>query len=173
MSLASSAGSTPTWNPRNRYRSSFTQFIRSEETANSGVLQQRQFSERERYGVLKERVSTLERELKQELARRADAERQLQLHIDTELQSFSERMAQQMVELQQMVKSGMENLNRAVEDLSGALNAEQEQRKLDIDHVGTSLCARLDEVIQTVDEERFARLEQERQSLRRFVSTRW
>lgn len=68
-----------------------------------------------------------------------------------------------------MVKHGMDNLNRIVDDLGTTLAAEQEQRKMDIDHVGSSLCTRLDEVVQTVDDERFARLEQERQSLRRYA----
>lgn len=130
-------------------------------------MQQRQLSEREKYGVLKDRVSTLEREVRQDLARRNDTERHLQQHIDTELQGLSERLTGQMSELQIMVKNGMDNLNRTVDDLSRALGAEQEQRKLDVDHVGSSLCTRLDEVVQTVDDERFARLEQERQSLRR------
>ena len=112
----------------------------------------------------------MEREVRQDLARRNETERQLQQHIDTELQGLSERLTGQMSELQMMVKNGMDNLNRTVDDLSSALAAEQEQRKLDIDHVGSSLCTRLDEVVQTVDDERFARLEQERQSLRRYVS---
>lgn len=130
-------------------------------------MQQRQLSEREKYGVLKDRVTTLEREVRQDLARRNESERQLQLHVDTELQGLSDRLTGQMSELQMMVKNGMEALNRTVGDLGNALTAEQEQRKLDVDHVGSSLCARLDEVVQTVDDERFARLEQERQSLRR------
>jgi hypothetical protein len=109
----------------------------------------------------------LEREVRHDLSRRNEAERQLQQHIETELQGLTERLTGQMSDLQIMVKNGMDNLNRTVEDLSSALATEKEQRKLDVDHVGSKLCARLDEIVQTVDDERFARLEQERQSLRR------
>lgn len=124
-------------------------------------------SEQERYALLKESITTLERDFKAEVSRRNEAERHMQAHVDTELAQFSDHVSGQVKELQQTVKSGLEQMQRAINNLNSIVMDEREQRKVDIDHVGTSLCARLDEVVQTVDEERFSRLEQERQSLKR------
>lgn len=128
-------------------------------------------SEQERYSHLKESINILERDFKAELARRNEAERHLQSHVDRELSQVSEQISGQLKELQQTVRSGLDQMQRAISNLNNLVMDEREQRKVDIDHVGTSLCARLDEVVQTVDEERFSRLEQERQSLKRYGRT--
>eukprot|EP00892_Ulva_mutabilis_P001376 jgi/Ulvmu1/11239/UM073_0011.1 len=127
----------------------------------------KRMTEQERYAHLKESINVLERSFKAEVTRRHDAERHLQSHVDSELSQVSEQISGQLKELQQTVRSGLDQMQRAISNLNNLVMDEREQRKVDIDHVGTSLCARLDEVVQTVDEERFSRLEQERQSLKR------
>lgn len=124
-------------------------------------------SEQERYALLKDSITTLAKDFKSEVSRRNEVERQMQTHIDTELSQFSDQVSSQLKDLQQTVKTGLEQMQRAINNLNNLVMDEREQRKVDIDHVGSSLCARLDEVVQTVDEERFSRLEQERQSLKR------
>lgn len=131
-------------------------------------MQHKRMSEQERYALLRESITTLERDFKAEVNRRNEAERQLQAHVDTELTQFSDQVSGQLKDLRQTVKSGLEQMQRSINNLNSLVMDEREQRKVDIDHVGTSLCARLDEVVQTVEEERFSRLEQERQSLKRY-----
>jgi hypothetical protein len=99
--------------------------------------------------------------------RQQDSNAQLQLNMETEVQKLSERMAASMRELQLAIKSSLEQLGRSIHELTAAFPEEREQRKADIEHVGSSLCARLDDTVAALDEERFARLEQERESLRR------
>lgn len=99
--------------------------------------------------------------------RRQEANAQLQLNMETEVQKLSERMAGSMRELQLAMKSSLEQIGRSIHELTAAFPEEREQRKADIEHVGSSLCARLDDTVAALDEERFARLEQERESLRR------
>lgn len=130
-------------------------------------MQHKRMSEQERYALLRESITTLERDFKAEVSRRNEAERHLQAHVDTELTQFSDQVSGQLKELQQTVKTGLEQMQRSISNLNNLVMDEREQRKVDIDHVGTSLCGRLDEVVQTVEEERFSRLEQERQSLKR------
>lgn len=99
--------------------------------------------------------------------RQQEANAQLQLNMETEVQKLSERMAGSMRELQLAMKSSLEQIGRSIHELTTAFPEEREQRKADIEHVGSSLCARLDDTVAALDEERFARLEQERESLRR------
>jgi hypothetical protein len=124
-------------------------------------------SEHERYNLLREKTAGIENALNAEIARRKEAERNLQSHIDMEFSKFNEKLASQGTELRGMIRSVSDQLNRAVTDLNAVLGEETAQRKADVDHVGMSVCARVEEVAHSVGEERLARLEQERQSLKR------
>lgn len=175
----------PNWRPRKENSTDCTQILNLRRMCASAccdaapvpashskfcfVLQYKRLSEQERYSLLKESINILERDFKAEISRRNEVERHLQAHVDRELSQVSEQISGQIKDLQQTVRSGLDQMQRAVSNLNNLVMDEREQRKVDIDHVGTSLCARLDEVIQTVDEERFSRLEQERQSLKRYV----
>jgi len=87
--------------------------------------------------------------------------------VDAEIAKLGDRLAGQMKELQLSLRGSLEHLGRSISEINGALTEEREQRRADIDHVGSSLCARLDESVAAVEDERFARLEQERESLKR------
>jgi vacuolar-type H+-ATPase subunit I/STV1 len=130
-------------------------------------VQLKRLSEQEKFTLLKEKIDTIERSLDAEVCRRQDGDYSLQAHVDSELHKLSERTSSDIKQLQLAVKSSVEQIGRSVHELNTIVSEEREQRKVDIDHVGTSLCERINEVIQTVDEERFSRLEQERQSLKR------
>ena len=101
------------------------------------------------------------------MARRYEADRSLHAHMDAELAKLGERMAAQFKELQLTMRGSLDHLGRSINEINVALTEEREQRRADIDHVGSSLCARLDESVAAVEDERFARLEQERESLKR------
>lgn len=133
-------------------------------------VQLKRLSEQEKFTLLKEKIDAIERTLDAEVCRRQDGDCNLQAHVDGELHKLSERTCSDMKQLQLAIKSSVEQLGRSVHELNTIVSEEREQRKVDIDHVGTHLCERINEVVQTVDEERFSRLEQERQSLKRYAT---
>jgi DNA anti-recombination protein RmuC len=130
-------------------------------------LQLKRLSEHERFSLLKEKLDTLELKLEAESHNRQDAHRSLEAHVEAELLKLSDRTSAELKQMHLSIKSTMEQLTRAATDLNSSLSQESEQRAADIDHVGMSLCEKVDQVVHTVEEERFARLEQERQSLKR------
>jgi SF-assemblin/beta giardin len=130
-------------------------------------MQHRRVSEQDRFDELRLQLDKVQQRLDIESEHRSDAHRDLQCQVDTELRRMSDRLSTRMEEVQSACRHGLDRLTHAVDSINAAISEERAQRKADIDHVGTSLCSRLDEVVQALDDERFARLEQERQSLRR------
>jgi hypothetical protein len=127
-------------------------------------------SEHERFSLLKGKIDTIELKLEAESHNRQEAHQNLEAHVEAELVKISDRTSAELKQLHLSIKSTMDQLTRTANDLNSCLSQEREQRAADLDHVGMSLCEKVDQVVHTVEEERFARLEQERQSLKRCVS---
>lgn len=136
-------------------------------------VQLKRLSEHEKFTLLKEKIEGLEASLAAEGCQRSEADRSIHAHIDAEISKLAERTAGDVKQLQLAVKSSLEQLSRSVSELNTIVSDEKEQRKADTDHVAMSLCERIDQVVHTVDEERFSRLEHERQSLKRCAHDRF
>ena len=130
-------------------------------------MQQKHLSEHERWSVLKDKIDKLTARVDTESAERVESHRSLRAHVDTELSKLAERVAGDLHNLERAMRSNADSALRSAADLSAAVSDEAEQRKVDIEHVGASICMRLDEVAGLVEAERGARLGHERTSLKR------
>jgi len=112
-------------------------------------------------------VNKLERNLEAEIKRRMEADKSLQNAMEAELSSMHEKHSMQMREMQMSLTASIDALSRTFADLHNTLREEKEQRRVDIEHVLSTLLHKVDETQAGLDDERVARLEREAQSLKR------
>ena len=129
--------------------------------------QHRREAENQRRHTFSEHVTKLERSLESEIKRRADADAQLQAHLETEMKAAQDKIMLSVREHSLGLKASIDALGRSFAELHGALREEREQRAKDMEQLAVTLAAKVEEVAGSVDDERVARLEREAQTLKR------
>lgn len=130
--------------------------------------QNRRIAESTRLQMFQESVTRLEKSLEAEVKRRAESDKQLQVHFEGEIRTLQERSAVQLSEMQVALKGAVESLSNRVQDLHSLIREEREQRRSDIEHLATSLVGKVNECVQALDEERNSRVQEQAISLKRF-----
>eukprot|EP00959_Pyramimonas_sp_CCMP1952_P215943 4516647-Pyramimonas_sp.AAC.1 len=74
-----------------------------------------------------------------EIKRRMEADKSLQNAMEAELSAMHEKHSMQMREMQMSLKASIDALSRTFADLHNTLREEKEQRRVDIEHVLSTL----------------------------------
>mmetsp|Transcript_6999 Transcript_6999/g.11898 ORF Transcript_6999/g.11898 Transcript_6999/m.11898 type:complete len:262 (-) Transcript_6999:715-1500(-) len=130
--------------------------------------QNRRVQDQTRFHLFQEAVVRLEKSLEAEVKRRAESDKQLQSHFEGELRVLQERSAGQAVEMQSALKGAIDSLSNRIQDLHSLVREEREQRRNDIEHLATSLVAKVNECVGALDEERNLRQTEQTGSIKRF-----
>jgi len=132
--------------------------------------QQRRMADAARFQMLTDSIAKLEKSLEAEIKRRAESDKQIQVHFESELKGLQERTAIQLADLQAAFKTSVDGLSRTMQDLHTIIKEEREQRRSDIEHLAGSLVNKVNECVAALDEERISRMDAESKILKQIAT---
>ncbi|EEH57742.1 uncharacterized protein MICPUCDRAFT_16280 [Micromonas pusilla CCMP1545] len=172
LALTSSAGAVATFRsaeaaaPANRLAHVSERFARFYSDLENEKASRREV-ETGRRNALYDQVQRLELELENETKRRADADEETRRAIERELKNFERAAETRVQDALAGVKSTLDTLASSLAELHAGLREEREQRRVDVEHLASSVVAKVDECASAVDDERVDRLRREAATLRR------
>jgi len=132
--------------------------------------QQRRMADAARFQMLTDSIAKLEKSLEAEIKRRAESDKQIQVHFESEVKGLQERTALQLADLQAAFKTSVDGLSRTMQDLHTIIKEEREQRRSDIEHLAGSLVNKVNECVAALDEERISRMDAESKILKQIAT---
>ena len=175
LALTSSAGAVATFRsaeaaaPANRLAHVSERFARFYSDLENEKASRREV-ETGRRNALYDQVQRLELELENETKRRADADEETRRAIERELKNFERAAETRVQDALAGVKSTLDTLASSLAELHAGLREEREQRRVDVEHLASSVVAKVDECASAVDDERVDRLRREAATLRCVLS---
>mmetsp|Transcript_7855 Transcript_7855/g.26087 ORF Transcript_7855/g.26087 Transcript_7855/m.26087 type:complete len:293 (-) Transcript_7855:597-1475(-) len=123
--------------------------------------------EHQRRQQIADQVTMLERTVADEMRRRAEADKALEMKVEQDIRALEEAFAVQMREMQAGLKAQVDALSRTFAELHNGLREEREQRRVDVEHLAQNVVAKVEECKAGLDDERVNRLEREAETLKR------